>query len=399
MEDTNVTRDTLRAGVFMPPWLLPLSHDPTLEIRRQIDMISFLDDLGWDEAWVGEHHSGGQEIIASPELLMAAAIERTNRIRIGAGVISLPYHHPLTVADRIVQLDHQARGRAMFGFGPGVIPADAAMLGVPGEEQRNRMAESIDVIVRLLAGEYVTSESEWFTLRDGALHLKPFSRPRPHLCVASAVTPSGGKLAGRYGFGLLCVAAASGPGYNVLDVNWANALEAAEANGQVMNRSDLRLVAPFHIAETRDQAIAEVRDGFERWSQYMYETSAHGPAVLGYPSLEAIIEDGRGAIGTAEDAVEVLESYWEKSGGFGCILYQVTNWANFAATKRSLELFTERVMPAFAGRCEPRFRSHAWAQANQARLDEHAGRGIQKAIRENMPGAKSDSDVWAPTSN
>ncbi|MDT7680209.1 MAG: limonene 1,2-monooxygenase, partial [Pseudonocardiales bacterium] len=123
--------ENLRSGVFMPPWSLPLSLAPHAAIRRELEFVEFLDQVGYDEAWIGEHHSGGMEIIASPELFIAAAVERTSRIRLGTGVISLPYHNPLTTADRIVQLDHQARGRAMFGFGHGLLPADAAMLGIP----------------------------------------------------------------------------------------------------------------------------------------------------------------------------------------------------------------------------------------------------------------------------
>src|SRR5688572_12085582 len=95
----------LRAGVFLAPFH-PVDEDPTLAIQRDLALMEHLDALGFDEAWIGEHHSAGYEIIASPELFIAAAAERTRRIRLGTGVISLPYHNPLMVADRIIQLDH-----------------------------------------------------------------------------------------------------------------------------------------------------------------------------------------------------------------------------------------------------------------------------------------------------
>jgi limonene 1,2-monooxygenase len=185
-----VEREALRLGAFMPPWLLPLDIDPTRAIRGELETVEYLESIGFDEAWIGEHHSGGVELISSPELFIAAAIERTSRIRLGTGVISLPYHNPLTVADRVVQLDHQAQGRAMFGFGPGLMPSDALMLGIASTEQRGRLAEGLDVVLRLIAGESVTQRSEWFDLQDAQLHIGPHTHPRPEIVVASAITAS-----------------------------------------------------------------------------------------------------------------------------------------------------------------------------------------------------------------
>ena len=125
-----MTPDRLRAGIFLPPFH-PNDEDPTLALQRDFELVEWLDKLGYDEAWIGEHHSGGYEIISSPELFIAAAAERTKRIRLGTGVVSLPYHHPFMVADRIVQLDHQTKGRCMFGVGPGLLVSDAIMLGIP----------------------------------------------------------------------------------------------------------------------------------------------------------------------------------------------------------------------------------------------------------------------------
>src|SRR3954453_11423812 len=111
----------MQFGIFMAPFH-PTGQNPTFALERDLDLVVHLDKLGYDEAWIGEHHSAGYEIIASPELFIAAAAERTQRIRLGTGVISLPYHNPLMVADRIIQLDHMTRGRAMFGVGPGLLP-------------------------------------------------------------------------------------------------------------------------------------------------------------------------------------------------------------------------------------------------------------------------------------
>jgi limonene 1,2-monooxygenase len=140
-----------RFGAFIAPYHDPAGN-PALQIRRDLELAELLDRLGYDEAWFGEHHSGAYEIIASPELMIAAAAERTKRIRLGTGVNSLSYHHPYILADRIMQLDHMTMGRAMLGMGPGQLPSDAFMMGIDPRRQRDMMVEAAEVIVPLLRG-------------------------------------------------------------------------------------------------------------------------------------------------------------------------------------------------------------------------------------------------------
>jgi limonene 1,2-monooxygenase len=360
---------TLRAGVFLPPFH-PNDEDTLLCMERDFSLMQWLDELGYAEAWIGEHHSGGYEIYGQPELFIATAAERTRRIKLGTGVISLPYHHPFMVADRIVQLDYQTRGRAMFGFGPGLLASDAMMLGIDPSTQRERMSDAIDIITRLLAGETITQKTDWYTMREARLHLRPHSNPRPHLAVTSSVTPVGGKLAGRYDLGMLCVAAGSPHGYDTLDYNWGLAEEGARARGTTMDRANYRVMAPFHLAETREKALANVRAGFEKWQLYSYSVNPEGGAAIGMPSIEEINDGGRGAIGTPDDALRVLENYWQKTGGFGCILMLAHDWADWEATKRSYELFARYVLPRFEERSAWREESMAWMRGNREGFSE-----------------------------
>ena len=345
---TAIRPNRLRCGIFLAPFH-PVDEDPTLALRRDIDLIEHLDRIGFDEAWIGEHHSAGYEIIASPELMIAAAAERTERIRLGTGVISLPYHHPLMCANRIVQLDHMTRGRAMFGVGPGLLPSDAEMLGIPVPKQRDRMAESLDVILRLLSGEIVTEQTEWYTLKEARCQLLPYTRPRPEFAVASTFTPSGGKLAGRHGLGMLCVAASQQAGYDVLGTNWQIACDIAREKGREMDRGVLRLVVPMHLAESREQAVRDIKFGLHKWVHYFssINPTASGDDLGAQDPAQAMIDSGRAVIGTPDDAAEMIEKLEKQSGGFGCILMLAHNWANFDATKRSYELFAREVLPRF----------------------------------------------------
>jgi limonene 1,2-monooxygenase len=342
----------MKFGVFVPPQN-KVGLNPNLAIRRVLQLIDHLEELGYDEVWVGEHHSGGAELVASPELLLAAAAERTKHIRLGTGVISLPYHHPFQVAERLVLLDHLTQGRVMFGAGPGQLPTDAKMMGLDATLLRPRMEEALDVILRLFRGETVTQRSDWFELEEATLQLQPYG-DLP-VSVVGTISPSGPKLAGRYGLGMLSLAATDPTGADKLPEHWAIINEEADRTGHVVDRTNWRLMGPMHIAETVEQAKADCEYGL-RWQ---YEYLSHiSPSSIPVPDTtselaDVINESGRGVIGTPDMAAAQIERLIERSGGFGTYLFQGVDFANWGATKRSYELFAEEVMPRFNGQFAP----------------------------------------------
>jgi limonene 1,2-monooxygenase len=347
----------LKFGVFIPPQNV-VGLNPTLAIRRVLELAEHLDRLGFDEVWFGEHHSGGSELVASPELLIAAAAERTTHIRLGTGVISLPYHHPFQVAERMVQLTHQTRGRVMLGAGPGQLPTDAKMFGMEATALRPRMEESLEVILRLLAGETVTAKSDWFSLQDAVLQLSPFGGLE--VSVVGTVSPSGPKLAGRYGLGLLSLAATDPTGHDQLPVHWQIMAEEAARTGRTVDRDRWRLMGPMHIAETTEQAKRNCAYGL-RWQ---YEYLSHiTPSAIEVPATAGELADvlnktGRGVIGTPDMAAAQIDRLLERSGGFGTYLFQGADFASWHDTLRSYELFAEEVIPRFNGHLGPVMNSY-----------------------------------------
>jgi limonene 1,2-monooxygenase len=355
----------MRFGAFIAPFH-PLSENPTLAIERDLELVQLMDRLGYDEAWIGEHHSAGYELIASPELFIATAAERTRHIRLGTGVSSLPYHHPLMLADRMNQLDHITRGRVMFGAGPGALPSDAFMMGIPVAKQRDRMDEALDCIVRLLRGETVTHKSDWFELSNAFLQMTPFTRPSIEIAVASQVSPTGATAAGRHGVGLLSIGATSTGGFNALASNWAIAEQSARDNGRTIGRSGWRLVGPMHIAETREQARADVAFGLRKWLYYFTDVAALPMAVdTEADPVDALIATGLAVVGTPDDAIAQIERLEKQSGGFGCYLSLDHNWADWDKKKRSYELMARHVFPRFQASNANREQSLGWARDNR----------------------------------
>jgi limonene 1,2-monooxygenase len=373
----------LRGGIFLAPFH-PLDEDPTEALHRDLELVRFLDSVGYDEAWIGEHHSGGFEIIASPELFIAAAAERTSRIRLGTGVVSLPYHNPFMVADRIILLDHLTRGRAMLGVGPGLLPSDAFMLGIEVGKQRDRMSEGLDVVLRLMKGETVTEKTEWYDLRNARCQLLPFTKPHPEVAVASSITPSGGKAAGKYDLGLLCVAATVTEGYDALDVNWRVANEVAAKHGRKMDPRRLRLVGPMHLAESREQAREDVRYGLTKWIDYFARinpVSGMQDLLSADDPVSVLVKSGRAVIGTPDDAIAQIERLERKVGQFGAFLLLAHNWATFDRTKNSYELFARHVLPRFNGANHAREASIGWVAENSGEFIGAAATAVMATIQ------------------
>lgn len=388
----------IRFGIFLAPFH-PAGQNPTLALERDMELIVRLDQLGYDEAWIGEHHSAGFEIIASPEVFIAAASQRTRHIRLGTGVSSLPYHHPLILADRMVLLDHITRGRVMFGVGPGALPSDAFMMGIDPNRQREMMEESLEAILALLTSdEPVNMQTDWFTLRDARLQLRPYTHPRFDVAVAAQVSPAGPRAAGRFGVSLLSLGATTAGGFDVLGAHWQTCEERAAKFGTTVDRRSWRLVGPMHIRETEEQARADVEHGLADWVRYFQEVAALpiAPATDDHNTLlEAMNESGIAVIGTPDMAAAQIQRLIDQSGGFGTYLFMAHEWADRQATLTSYELFAREVMPRFQGSAQRAVRSRDWAAQNRPEFIGAAINAVGKAITDHL-AEKQAAEVDAP---
>ncbi|MHA0286344.1 LLM class flavin-dependent oxidoreductase [Mycobacterium sp. C3-094] len=388
----------MRFGNFMAPFH-PTGQNPTLAIERDLDLIVAMDRLGFHEAWIGEHHSAGFEIIASPEVMNAVAAERTKHIKLGTGVSSLPYHHPLMLADRMVLLDHLTRGRVMLGCGPGQLTSDAHMLGIPADEQRPRMEQCLEAIMRLLRGETVTMHTDGFTLQDARLQLAPYSDPCFDVAVAASFSPTGPRGAGRHGIGMLSIAATARQGMDLLAQHWKTWEEVALEHGHIADRSKWRLVGPMHLAETREQAERDVAYGIAEFSRYFSHILPAGP-VQGDTVAEIIAnnrESGFAVIGTPADAVAKIDELIEASdGGFGAFLLFDHDWAPPTAKLKSYELFAQYVIPHFTGHLTPPRSSQEWVTASGREFVDRAAHAIGKAIEDHAAEQQAKHSPAAP---
>jgi limonene 1,2-monooxygenase len=349
-----------------------------------------MDNLGFDEAWIGEHHSGGWETIASPEVFIATAAGRTRNIRLGTGVVSLPYHHPYMVANRMVLLDHLTRGRVMLGVGPGALASDANMFCIDPERQREMMDESLGAIMQLLDGsEPVTMETDWFKMKDATLQLRPFQKPAFPVAVASVQSPSGVLLAGKHGASVISL---SVPRDSVrttsLKDQWSIAEETAEKYGTEVRREDWRLSVGCHVAETREEAFEQIRVGAGQVVTE-YTGGTNGNPIPDVPANEVVdymVEHNQWIVGTPDDVTAGIERLQEASGGFGGLLLRAEDWAPRDKLHRSYELFARYVMPKYQGSLTGIIDSQQRSASMKDALQANRRAGLKRATDSYLAG-------------
>lgn len=381
----------LNFGAFLAPHH-PIGEHPMLQFRRDLDFVEHLDKLGYDEFWCGEHHSTGWEMIASPEMFLAAAGQRSHTIKLGTGVVSLPYHHPFNVAQRMVQLDYMTGGRAIFGSGPGALPSDAHTLNIDPMTQRDRQDEAIGVIRRLLRGEdRFDYECEWFTLKDAKLQLLPLQEDMP-FAVASMISPSGMTLAGKHRTGVLSIGSMSTAGLQALPTQWSFAEESANKHGNEVDRKDWRIVMSWHLAETRDKAKEQAKDGLLRWHNEYTVGTLMRPGAIAFDTPDAAVEEmayseqSAAVIGTPDDLIEAIQKMVQITGGFGTVIGFVHDWANPKDTFNSWDLVARYVIPEINGYLTS-FRESQEYVINHRDVFERAGQAVVSKIMENETAA------------
>ncbi len=375
--------EPMRFGLFFAPFH-SAKLNPTYAFERDLMLCEHLDRIGFEEVWFGEHHSGSMELSAAPELMIAAAAQRTKWIRLGTGVKSLPFHNPFMLAEAMAQLDHMTRGRAMFGVGPGALPMDVHMLGIELNDIRHRMDEGLDTIVALMKGETVNARSEWYHLRDARLHVGCFTRPMMEMAVTSVRSPAGVVSAGRHGLGVLTLGPTTDAALEHHVENWRIYEAECGKHGHVADRAKWRITIVMHIAESREKAFADTEFGFREWIDYTHDIV---PAPPGFPRgvpnpAQFCNANQLGIIGTPDDAIREIERVRTKLGGFGAVLVFGNDLAPWPAQLRSFELLAEFVKPHFARANQARQASYDWTAQRQAENRQKAQGAVAAATDE-----------------
>ncbi len=366
----------MKFGFFLMPAHQP-RENPTFCYERDLRLIEYAEYLGYDEFWIGEHHSGGWETIPAPDIFIAAAAQRTKRIRLGTGVVNLPYHHPFHVAERMAFLDHLTYGRVMLGVGPGALPPDIKMMDIKYEKLRPMMDESLDIILKLFRTDgRITYEGQFWTLKDVELQVKCYQEPHLPVAVAGTGRPHSLDIASTYGLQFLSANFQVGATGEAMGKQWRSLEEKAQAKGTTVRRDDWRIANYLYVADTREKAYADIEKGAEEELRQYFFPLGIKPSYEAYPGQPAEEIDLRQAmrkrgwiIGDPDDCIRMLKEMEQGTGGFGGLLITATEWTSLENWRHCLELFTRYVMPEFQG--TTRGTKGAWQRMTE---DSAAGR-------------------------
>ncbi len=346
----------MKFGFFLMPCHEP-GENQALTFSQDLEMVEHAEHLGYDEVWVGEHHTGGWETIPAPDIFISAAAQRTKRIRLGAGVVNLPFHHPFHVAERMAFLDQLAYGRVMMGVGPGILAGDAGLFGIQPEESRPMLRESLEIILKLYREEGpVTFEGQYWNIKDMELQVRPYQEPHLPIAVASSGQGVTAELIAGHGLDMLMGNFFGEMSGETMGQRWLGLEQLARKAGQHMDRDRWRISTHVYVAESDEEALADIKAGAERQiGGYFFNLGARFllEEYKGQPAeefrLEPLIDRAHWIIGDPDHCARRLRQLEEHTGGFGTLLMIVGGWASQEKWYRSMDLFARYVVPQFRG--------------------------------------------------
>ncbi|MBM3944243.1 MAG: LLM class flavin-dependent oxidoreductase [SAR202 cluster bacterium] len=357
----------MKIGYFVDP-LHPAGTDYTTNIQNDLKQVAFLDKLGFAETWVAEHFTAAWECIPAPEIFIAQALGMTKNMVFGTGVTCLPNHNPFHIAHRIAQLDHQAKGRFMWGIGSGATPLDFKAFGVDHTKGENRMLtrENLKMVLKIWDGTLPPGTYEnkfWkFTMPESMeelgfwVHMKPYQKPHPPIAAAGLSAKSDTLImAGENGWIPLSINYVPN---TTLKTQWEHYAEAARKNGHTPNRTNWRVVRDVFVADTMEEAEDVARNGvFARDFAYALKITKHQGLVNTLKADPSIPDEdidvdymlkNTWLIGTPESVSQKLRKLYKDLGGFGTLIVISHNWEPEKKWRRSMELLAKQVIPGLS---------------------------------------------------
>ncbi|MGF9713445.1 LLM class flavin-dependent oxidoreductase [Paenibacillus naphthalenovorans] len=349
-------------GLFLMP-----SHPPERNrydaAQWDLDVIQWADQLGFSEVWIGEHFSSPWEPVPSPDLIIAQALQRTERIKLAPGAHLLPYHHPIELAHRLAYLDHLAQGRLMLGVGAGGLLGDGTLFDVdiPAGENRKMMNEAFDIMLKLWTEqEPFKFEGQYWNVNThigGNLlkfHMYPYQKPHMPIGI-TGLSPSSPtlKLCGERGY----IPMSLGFKNEYIASHWDSVVEGAARTGRTPNREEWRITREVFVARTDEEALEWSLGGMmgrqhkEYWLPTFKELGAldilkQDSSVTDDEVTPEYMARTSWLVGSPDTVARKLQALYDTVGGFGTLLVTTYDYLDAPEQwKQSMQLLMEEVLP------------------------------------------------------
>ena len=356
----------MKLGTFLMP-LHPPEKSRTACMDEDTDFVVYADQLGWTEAWCGQHVTLSWEPIPSNEVFLANLIARTRQIKLGIGVSIMPQHHPANVAGRVALLDHLAHGRVYWGFGQGGVPTDWELFGISDDPkvQGQMTREGHDIVMMLWTQDPPYKyEGEFWTVKiedslspelEMGYPLKPYQKPHPPVGMTMISAKSkGGLIGGKLGYMPL---SSNLIHQNTVAKHWDTYCQGAAEGGKPEPGRDIwRISRSIFVGESNQQAWdACINGAFGRGFEYLIallgsakqlHLMKHDESVPDDDVTVEYVLENLCIIGDKQSCIDQLHELWEITGGFGTLLMIKHDFDDEPQWKRCMEVLTNEVVPA-----------------------------------------------------
>ncbi|MGH7773829.1 MAG: LLM class flavin-dependent oxidoreductase [Candidatus Binatia bacterium] len=304
----------MKFGYYFLNTYVPELDGPSPELYSHwLEQIDAAEDLGFDSLWVTEHHFrffGG--MAPNPQLLLAAAAQRTRRLRLGSAVSLVPMHHPLRIAEDFAMLDLLSDGRVLFGAGRGMSTAPYAVFGTDYNTAQARLAEAVEIIVRAWVDDVLDWDGQYYHYRGLTVLPKPKQKPHPPVYVTAHRDPESFRLTARRG-------------YHLMTLPWIGTNEAQRSRIEIylntlresqhsVEDREIFVMYPAYVGESDAQTRAEVIEAWHRWRSFALGELGLDPSkgavyeeLYRHLSYDAMVAESRAIFGGPETCVRHLE--------------------------------------------------------------------------------------------
>jgi len=355
----------MKLGFFTMP-IHPLDKDWRRSLQEDREAFILADELGFSEAYCGEHVTDQAENITSCGLFLSWIAKDIKRMRLGTGTINMPNCHPAAVAAQIAMLDHMLDGRFNFGISPGGLLSDAEIFGNLDADRNAMFVEGINTVLKIweseppynIEGKFwkVTTERTMMPGIGQGFVAKPLQEPHPPIIVTVVAPHSQG------------VTEAAARGWLPISANfllpkwvkthWPKYVEGRERIGAVANLDDWRVAKSVFVANdlttAREYALGPKSPYRFYYSQLLTKMKANKRAALFKSdpkmsddelTVDAVLDD-LVTWGTPNKVADELLQFQETVGKFGTLLYAGKDWVDPALARRSMILLAEKVLPS-----------------------------------------------------
>jgi natural product biosynthesis luciferase-like monooxygenase protein len=340
----------VKFGIFSLPTYFP-EVDGTLQefYQHVLTMLRDAERLGFEHAWVNEHHFhpyGG--MIPAPAVLLAAVAAQTTHIRLGTSVALLPLHNPLEQAESYAMLDQISGGRLDLGIGRGFIPYDYETMGLSYEDSQDRMFEVLDIMLAAWQRQPFSHHGHYYQYRDVSVWPAPLQRPHPPIWGSATRSEESFAWFGEHGYDLLTVV------YLFPVARLAEFLniyrDAAARAGHDPAGKKVSTHFQVYCMENGDEARRVGKEAVIRYGQEIGRARERGqspPPPIQHTTFEDVLADGRVCMGNPDDCAAILERARERLGltNVDCTFYY--GGIPYDRARASFELFAREVMPRF----------------------------------------------------